>query len=238
MSRDEMKKAAVSAALDYIKEKHFNSDEDMVVGFGTGSTVSFAFPVLTKRRNIIAIPTSGITETAIRGTGVPVKYLSEVNGQVAFDLDGADEVDPRLNLIKGGGGCHTIEKEVAKRSKELIIVVDETKLVDYLGQRSLLPVEVQRGKVASVIREFMERNIGSGHARMVEGKCYITDRKNIMVDVKLRLRKFGDELIELEKEINSIDGVVENGIFAKRRADIVFVGKADGTVEVLKPGGG
>jgi ribose 5-phosphate isomerase A len=235
--QDEMKKAAVKAALDYIKEKYFSSDGDMVVGFGTGTTVSFAFSELAKRRNIIAVPTSGITERAIRPMGVPVKYLSEVDGEVEFDIDGADEVDPRFNLIKGGGGCHTIEKEVAKRSKELIIVVDESKLVDYLGQKSLLPVEVERGKVESVIEELRKRNIGTGQVRLVEGQCYITDRKNIMMDVKLRLRKFGDELVELEREINSIDGVLENGIFAERRADIVFVGKADGSVEVLKPGG-
>lgn len=235
ITQNEMKKMAVDAALKYIKEKYLSSNDDIIVGFGTGTTASLAFPELAKYKNIIAVPTSYITEKEIRRLDIPMKYLSEINETIAFDIDGADEVDPRLNLIKGGGGCHTMEKMVAKKSKELIVVVDESKLVKYLGQKSLLPIEVERGKVGSVIEELRNRNIGFGRVRIIDGEYYMTDRKNIMIDVWLRLRMFGDELKELEREINSIDGVVENGIFAERKANIVFVGTQNG-IKVLKEG--
>lgn len=232
--QNQLKKKAALSALEYIEKKYLKSKEDILVGVGTGSTVSFAFPGLSGRKEVTAIPTSHRTEDRIRKLGMRVRYLKDIGDRkIAVDIDGADEVDPKFNLIKGGGGCHTMEKEVAKRSKELVIVVDETKMVDYLGQTHAVPVEVERGKIEEIIQELKERNIGYGRVRMKSGRYYITDRKNIMIDVRLRLRRVGEQLVELEEDINSINGVVDNGIFAKRKADKVFVGKKDG-VEVLE----
>ena len=137
--REELKSLAVEGAMDWI-ESHFDLSSELTIGAGSGSTVTYSFSRLADYPNLTAVPTSSDTENKLLEYGVEVNQLDDVD-ELVFDLDGADEVDPGLNLIKGGGGCHYREKMVAKKSELLIIVVDQSKMVDYLGQTFPLPVE-------------------------------------------------------------------------------------------------
>ena len=224
IDREELKKLAVEGALEWIEE-HYDLNRELRVGVGSGSTVAYSFSWFANYPEITAVPTSSETMNQLKELGVRTDRLAEED-KLLFDLDGADEVDPNLNLIKGGGGCHYREKKVADRSKSFFIVVDQTKLVDYLGQKYPLPVEVEpksTEKTSALLASYGEPAI-----RKDDTGLFRTDNGNFIIDLELKDKLDEDELIERERDINEIDGVIENGFFVRRKADIVFVGTEDG----------
>lgn len=190
---------------------------DSIVGLGTGSTTAFAIQYIGERlqageiSNIKGVPTSFQAIVLAKQYGIPLTTLDEVD-RIDIAIDGADEVDPQKNLIKGGGAAHTQEKIVDSLANEFVVVVDAGKLVDQLGSTFLLPVEVVPMAVTPVMRA-IEKLGGKPQLRMGVKKAgpVITDNGNLVVDVKFESI---DNPAELEKTLNNIPGVLENGIFA------------------------
>jgi ribose 5-phosphate isomerase A len=213
-----MKQAAAEAALEYVRP-------GTIVGVGTGSTAAFFVAALARRRDEIeaAVASSEATAAALRAAGIPVVDLADA-GSLPLYVDGADEVDPRLRLIKGGGGAHTREKAVATAASFFVCIVDETKLAGRLGGVPV-PVEVLPEAVEAVPGA-LELLGGTPAARA----GFITDGGNAILDVTGL--DFADPEA-LEVAIDAVPGVVENGIFARRRADVVLVGTPEG-VRVLR----
>jgi ribose 5-phosphate isomerase A len=210
-------------------------ENGMVVGLGTGSTATLAVDVLGKRvqqgLRIIGVPTSEHTAAQARGLGIPISTLGE-HSDLDLTIDGSDEIQRRtLDLIKGRGGALLREKMVASASRRLIIIADETKLVDRLGAHFAVPVEVvQFGWQAS---ERKLRKLGA-NTKLRPGqdeKPYVTDGGNFIIDCS-----FGpiEAPAALDQELNSVVGVVEHGLFLKMAAQ-AFVAGSDG-VKVLLPG--
>ena len=198
-----------------------------IVGLGTGSTTAFAIQFIGERlqsgelTNIKGVPTSFQARVLAKQYGIPLTTLDEVD-QIHVAIDGADEVDPQKNLIKGGGAAHTQEKIVDCLAEEFIVVVDSGKLVDALGSTFLLPVEVIPMAVTPVMKA-LEKLGGKPELRMGVKKAgpVVSDQGNLIVDVKFdRI----DQPAELEKSINNIPGVLENGLFVGV-TDIVLVGE-------------
>jgi ribose 5-phosphate isomerase A len=218
MSADAFKRAAANAAIELIKPKLRN---DSIVGVGTGSTANFFIDALAALRGHFdaAVASSEASGTRLRGHGIQVLDLNAAP-QVLVYVDGADEVNPAKQLIKGAGGALTREKIVAASADEFICIVDDSKLVPVLGTTFPLPVEVipmARGLAARAL-------VGLG-GTPVYRQGVVTDNGNIILDV--RGLDFTDPL-ELERRINNIVGVVCNGIFAAQAADVVLVAGADG----------
>ncbi|MBS3813545.1 ribose-5-phosphate isomerase RpiA [Candidatus Bipolaricaulota bacterium] len=224
-----LKKQAAETAVEWLLKK-YDASANIYIGAGSGSTVAYGFPRLTEFANLTAVPTSNETRDKLEALDIPTEGL-EGHDELLFDIDGADEVDPNLNLIKGGGGCHNREKQVANRSKLLVITVDERKLVDYLGQSFPLPVEVVPEARDGLIDRLGD--YGEAKIRADDSGLFSTDGGNLIVDVRLQRRYDEDTLKLLEEELNDIDGVVENGLFVHRKADVVFVGAEDG-VRMIK----
>jgi ribose 5-phosphate isomerase A len=203
-----------------------------VVGLGTGSTTAYAIEYIGERlkngeiSNIVGVPTSFQAEVLAKKYGIPLTTLDAID-RIDVAIDGADEVDPQKNLIKGGGAAHTREKVVDALAKEFIVVVDSGKLVDKLGSTFLLPVEVIPMAVTPVMRRLAELG-GKPELRMGIKKAgpVVTDQGNLVIDVKF------DSInnpAQLESTINNIPGVLENGLFVGV-ADIILVGEIkDGT---------
>jgi ribose 5-phosphate isomerase A len=215
-----MKQEVGKAAASRVKS-------DSIVGLGTGSTTAYAIEYLGERlkkgelKNIVGIPTSFQAEVLARKYGIPLTTLDIVD-RIDVAIDGADEVDPNKNLIKGGGAAHTREKVVDSLAELFIVVVDSGKLVDRLGSTFLLPVEVIPMAVAPVMRS-LEKLGGQPELRMGVKKAgpVVTDQGNLVIDVKFdRI----DDPAYLEKTINNIPGVLENGLFVGV-ADIILVGE-------------
>jgi ribose 5-phosphate isomerase A len=215
-----MKKAVGDAAAQRVKS-------NMVVGLGTGSTTVMAIQAIGERlqkgeiTNIKGVPTSFQAIVLARSLGIPLVSLDEVT-KIDLAIDGADEVDPQKNLIKGGGAAHTQEKVVDSLADVFIVVVDAGKLVDKLGSTFLLPVEVIPMAVTPVTRA-LEKLGGKTSLRMGVRKAgpVVTDQGNLVIDVKF------DSIpnpAELEKTINNIPGVLENGLFVGV-ADIILIGE-------------
>jgi ribose 5-phosphate isomerase A len=200
---------------------------DTIVGLGTGSTTAFAIQYIGDRlasgelKNIVGIPTSFQAEVLAKKYGIPLTTLDAVD-HIDIAIDGADEVDPQKNLIKGGGAAHTREKVVDALAEQFVVVVDEGKLVDKLGSTFLLPVEVIPMAVAPVMRS-LEKLGGKPELRMGIKKAgpVVTDQGNLVIDVKFDSI---DNPAELEKTINNLPGVLENGLFVGV-ADVILVGK-------------
>jgi ribose 5-phosphate isomerase A len=198
-----------------------------IVGLGTGSTTAFAIQFLGDRlksgelTDIKGIPTSFQASVLAKQYGIPLTTLDEID-HIDIAIDGADEVDPQKNLIKGGGAAHTREKIVDSLAEQFIVVVDSSKLVDRLGSTFPLPVEVLPMAVAPVMQA-IEKLGGKPELRMGVKKDgpVITDQGNMVLDVT-----FGaiDNPAELERTLNNIPGVLENGLFVGV-ADIVLVGE-------------
>jgi ribose 5-phosphate isomerase A len=208
---------------------------DTVVGLGTGSTTAFAIQYIGDRlatgelRNIVGVPTSFQAEVLAKKYGIPLTTLDAVD-HIDIAIDGADEVDPQKNLIKGGGAAHTREKVVDALAEQFIVVVDGGKLVDKLGSTFLLPVEVIPMAVAPVMRSLKKLG-GRPELRMGIKKAgpVVTDQGNLVIDVKFDSI---DNPAELEKTINNLPGVLENGLFVGV-ADVILVGKVvDGQVVI------
>ena len=207
-SQDEMKKQAALEALTYV--------EGGIIGVGTGSTVNHFIDALAAiKERIDGAVSSSIASTArLEGYGIPVLDLNDA-GRLDLYVDGADEANHRLELIKGGGGALTREKIVAAASRRFICIADESKLVDVLG-RFPLPVEVIPMARSYVTAEVVRLG---GLPAVREG--FVTDNGNIILDVHgLRITAPTD----LEQRLNNIPGVVTVGLFALRPADLLILG--------------
>jgi ribose 5-phosphate isomerase A len=201
--------------------------DGMVVGLGTGSTAYYTVKrlgaMVAQGLDIIGIPTSVATETIARESGITLSNLQE-HPKIDVTIDGADEVDPNLNVIKGMGGALFREKIVASASKMLIIVVDPSKMVDVLGTKSPLPVELSKFGW----KNCQQRLQGLGcdaRLRMKNEAVFVTDSDNYIIDC--RFEKI-DDPTSMESTINNIPGVIENGLFLDL-ADIAISGTEDGT---------
>ncbi len=198
-----------------------------IVGLGTGSTTAYAIEYLGKRiqsgelTDIKGIPTSFQAEVLAKQYGIPLTTLDAVD-HIDIAIDGADEVDPQKNLIKGGGAAHTREKIVDALAEQFVVVVDANKLVERLGSTFLLPVEVIPMAITPVMRA-LEKLGGKPELRMGIRKAgpVITDQGNMVIDVKFDSI---DHPAELEKTLNNIPGVLENGLFVGV-ADLILVGE-------------
>jgi ribose 5-phosphate isomerase A len=207
-----------------------------IVGLGTGSTTAFAIEYIGSRlqsgeiTNVKGIPTSFQARVLAKQYGIPLTTLDEAE-TIHLAIDGADEVDPQKNLIKGGGAAHTQEKIIDALAEQFIVVVDNTKIVDRLGSTFLLPVEVLPMAVTPVMRA-IEKLGGQPQLRMGVKKAgpVVTDQGNLVIDVK-----FAEipNPSELEKTLNNLPGVLENGLFVGV-ADLILVGKVndDGSVSI------
>ena len=219
MNQDQMKKAAAEAAIAYV-------EPGMVVGVGTGSTANHFIDLLAEIRDRIdgTVASSEASAQRLRGHGIQVMDLNTA-GQLPLYVDGADESNHELHLIKGGGGALTREKIVAAASDRFVCIADESKLVDVLGAFPL-PVEVIPMARAYVVRELVRLG---GQPVLREG--FITDNGNVILDVhNLQISNPTD----MERRINQLAGVVTVGIFAQRPADVLILGGADG-VRTLEP---
>jgi ribose 5-phosphate isomerase A len=202
-----------------------------IVGLGTGSTTHYFIEKLGKRieteeLSIMGIPTSYQSFYLAKNFKIPITTLDEHNVDIA--VDGADEVDPKLNLIKGGGAAHTLEKIVDESAKQFIVIVDESKIVEKLGNFPV-PVEIIPNATRTV-KDHLLAMEGLPILRMAERKDgpVVTDNGNFIYDVKFNIK----DPKKLETELNNIPGVVENGIFTEI-VDQVIVGK-DTSIEILK----
>ena len=218
MTQDELKKMVAKAALEYVQA-------DTVVGVGTGSTANHFIDYLATMKGRIegAVASSEASAERLRSHGIPVLELNSV-GEIALYVDGADEADKHLHLTKGGGGALTREKIVAAASKQFVCIADHSKLVDLLGKFPL-PVEV-----IPMARSFVGRQLVKLGGQPAWRENFITDNGNLILDVhNLTITNPA----ELEAKLNNIPGVVTNGLFALRPADVLLLGTEDG-VQTLK----
>ena len=216
-----MKQAVADAAVGQIQD-------GMVLGLGSGSTAALMIEALGEKlrsgalRDITGVTTSFQGEVLAAELGIPLKSLNAID-QIDLAIDGADEVDPGFQLIKGGGACHVQEKLVARRAKRFVVVVDAGKLVERLNLSFLLPVEVLPGAWRQVKAELAALG-GESELRMAVRKAgpVVTDQGNLVLDVR-----FAGGIADpatLESTINNLPGVLENGLFVNL-ADQVLVGE-------------
>jgi ribose 5-phosphate isomerase A len=207
------KKAAAQAALEYVKD-------DMIIGVGTGSTVEYFIEALQSMKGRIegAVASSIATANKLKAISIPVLDLNSV-ADLEIYIDGADEVNAAKQMIKGGGGALTREKIIATVAKKFVCIADESKFVDLLGE---FPVSVE---VIPMARSYVARKIVLMGGDPVYREGFVTDNGNIILDV------FNMKLLapkEIEEKLKAIVGVVENGVFAKRTADVVLLGSGSG----------
>lgn len=223
MNQDELKKSVAKAAIDYIKPK---LESDTIIGIGTGSTANYFIDELASLRHDFeaAVSSSESSTDRLKKLGIQVYDLNSVSN---FDMyiDGADEINDRLEMVKGGGGALTREKIVAAVAREFICIADETKLVPLLGDFPL-PVEV-----IPMARSYVGREIVKLGGDPVYREGFVTDNGNIILDVyNFKI----SSPLEVERQLNNITGVVTNGLFALRPADVLFLGTENG-VKTIKP---
>ena len=213
MTQDDKKRAAALAAIEYVKP-------DTIVGVGTGSTVNFFIDALAQKSDEIqgAVSSSDASTERLKKHGIEVFDLNEV-GSFDIYVDGADEITEHKHMIKGGGAALTREKIVAAVAKKFICIIDDTKTVGMLGKFPL-PVEV-----IPLARSYVARQIVALGGDPVYRQGVITDNGNVIIDVH-NLEILNP--VELESTLNQIVGVVTNGIFAHRAADIVIIGNEQG----------
>ncbi|MGD8778852.1 MAG: ribose-5-phosphate isomerase RpiA [Ignavibacteria bacterium] len=231
MNTDLLKKAAAEKAVEYIKD-------GMIVGLGTGSTAYHAIVKIAELmktnslRNILCIPSSNSTEEMAKGFGIPLTSFDEYQS-IDLTIDGADEVDEQLNLIKGGGGALLREKILVQASKKFIVIVDESKLSKRLGMSFFLPVEVFPF-AEKPEKKFLEKLGAKVKKRKNNSHCFYTDQNNIILDCKFELI---ENPYELGAVLDSRAGIAGHGLF-NGIADLVVsagFGK-DGTAVVqLRP---
>ena len=219
MSKDQLKKSAAHKAVEFVSS-------GMVVGLGTGSTAAFAVDRIAelidegKLKDIIGIPSSLRTEEQARGLNIPLAGFDK-HTEVDVTIDGADEVDPDLNLIKGGGGALLREKVLAQATQRNIIIIDESKLVPKLGTGWALPIEVipfAKDSAANYIE-----SIGAKiKLRCTEdGNEFFTDQNNIILDADFG--PMADPMMLADK-LNQRAGIVEHGLFLGLAADVIVAG--------------
>ena len=221
--QNQMKQAVAQAAVDQIQN-------GMILGLGSGSTAALMIEALALKiksgeiKDIVGVTTSFQGEVLASELGIPLKSLSSVS-EIDLAIDGADEVDPKFQLIKGGGACHVQEKLVAALARKFIVVVDSTKLVEKLNLDFKLPVEVLPSAWKQVQKTLINLG-GEGNLRMAQKKAgpIVTDQGNLILD--LTFRNGIDQPEILESQINNIPGVLENGLFVNL-TDEVLVGKVE-----------
>ncbi|WP_372987942.1 ribose-5-phosphate isomerase RpiA [Marinobacter sp.] len=225
MTQDELKKAVAKAAVDYIAPR---LDSDSIVGVGTGSTANFFIDMLAELKNEFdgAVASSEATAERLKSHGIPVYDLNSA-GELEFYVDGADETNERLELIKGGGAALTREKIVAAVAKTFICIADESKMVGVLGSFPL-PVEV-----IPMARSHVGREIVKLGGDPVYREGVITDNGNIIIDVH---NMDISRPIHVEEQLNNIVGVVTNGLFARRPADLLLLGTSEGVKSIPRKG--
>lgn len=221
MTQDELKQAVAKAALDYIKP---HIDDKSVIGIGTGSTANYFIDYLAEIKADInaTVASSEASAERLKKHGIPVFDLNSVD-EISFYIDGADEANHQLHLIKGGGAALTREKIVAACAKQFVCIADETKLVDTLGAFPL-PVEVIPMARSHVARELVKLG---GDPVYREGVT--TDNGNIILDV---INFSITDALATENAINQIIGVVTNGLFAQRPADILLLATQNGVKQL------
>lgn len=220
MNQDQLKQAVARAAITHVVA-------DAIVGVGTGSTANYFIDALAEMKDRIpgAVASSAATQKRLEAHGIRVLDLNEVDSIPVY-VDGADEVNARLDMIKGGGGALTREKIVAAVAQKFVCIADASKRVEVLG-RFPLPVEVIPMARAHVARELARLG---GEPRLRQG--FVTDNGNVILDVHgLTIA----DAPALETEINQIVGVVCNGLFARRGADVLLLGTAEGVRTFDKP---
>ncbi len=220
MDTNALKKAAAEAALAYV-------EDDAMVGVGTGSTVNFFIDALAARKARISgtVASSEASAKRLREKGIPVRELNDTRGCDVY-VDGADEVTEHLAMIKGGGGALTREKIVAQASRSFVCIADASKLVPVLGTFPL-PVEVIPMARSFVARELVKLG-GMPELRI----GFTTDNGNVILDVR------GLKILDpagLEAALNQIPGVVTNGLFARRPADVLLLAEAGGVRTLRRP---
>jgi len=221
MAQDEMKKMAARKAFEYVESL---LDRDTIIGVGTGSTANFFIQELAKISKKIegTVASSSESEKRLKALGIPVFDLNSA-GEVRIYVDGADEANEHLQLIKGGGAALTREKIIAAASQEFVCIADETKLVPILGKFPL-PIEV-----IPMARSHVGRQIVKLGGDPVYRENCVTDNGNHIIDV------YNLEILEpkkLEQEINQITGVVTNGLFAERSANLLILGTSSGVKSI------
>lgn len=217
MDQNELKKAVAQAAANYVRDR---LDDRSVIGVGTGSTANYFIECLAAFKHDISATVASSEETARRLKALQITVI-DLNSapEVSIYVDGADEANSYLHLIKGGGGALTREKIIAAVAKEFVCIADGSKLVDVLG-RFPLPVEV-----VPMARSHVARQIVKLGGDPVYREGFITDNGNIILDV--HNMSIVDPR-ELETQLNQITGVVTNGLFALRPADKLILGTKDG----------
>lgn len=217
MNQDQLKKATAEAALQYILP---HLEKELVIGIGTGSTARFFIDALAEYKDDFdgCVSSSEASTEQLKAHGIPVYDLNTVS-DLRFYIDGADEINEHLYMIKGGGAALTREKIIAVVAREFICIADESKAVGVLGEFPL-PVEVVPMARSYVGRELVKLG---GDPAYREG--VVTDNGNVILDVWNM--KIVDP-VELERNINGIVGVVTNGLFANRPADVLLLGTKDG----------
>lgn len=213
LTQDDMKRAVAQAAIAHVPT-------DSIVGVGTGSTANFFIDELAKIKHKIrgAVASSEASAKRLQGHGIEVLSLNDA-GDLPVYVDGADEITRHMHMVKGGGGALTREKIVAAASKKFVCVCDASKLVDVLGKFPL-PIEVIPMARSYVARELVKLG---GQPKLREG--FATDNGNIILDVhNLQIMN----PVELETTLNQLAGVVTNGLFARRPADVLLLGTPSG----------
>lgn len=213
MTQDQLKRAVAEAALAYV-------EKDEVLGVGTGSTANFFIDALAGMRQHIpgAVASSRATADRLRKIGIEVMELNDVDSLSVY-VDGADEITRHMHMIKGGGGALTREKIVAAVAKKFVCIADDSKLVDVLGTFPL-PIEV-----IPMARSYVARELVKLGGSPVYRQGFVTDNGNVILDT------YGLSIVnppELEASLNQITGVVTNGLFARRPADVLLLGTSAG----------
>ena len=219
MTQDELKQAVAKAAITHVSM-------GCIVGVGTGSTANYFIDELGKIKHKIdgAVASSEGTANKLKALGIPVYDLNSVRDLPVY-VDGADEITEHLAMIKGGGGALTREKIVAAVARKFVCIADQSKLVDVLGKFPL-PVEV-----IPMARSYVAREIVKLGGQPAWRQGFTTDNGNLILDVhNLSILK----PMELEAALNQITGVVTNGLFARRGADVLLLGAADGVKIINK----
>ena len=218
MDREELKKLAAEKAVEEV-------EDGMIVGLGTGSTMKYTLKKLGKLvRNglkIQGIATSVNTKRIAQEEGIPLTTIDK-HPEIDITIDGADEVDSSLNLIKGGGGALTREKIIAYNSKKVVIIIDDSKIVKALGIDFPLPVEVIKFGWTSTKKALESFGCGVALREIIQGEPFITDNGNYILDCEF---EYILEPEQLEKDINNIPGVVENGLFINLTHQVIVGGK-------------
>lgn len=215
MSQEALKKAVAEAALDYI-------ETDMLIGVGSGSTVNHFIEALKSVKGKIegAVASSNATAERLKALSIPVYDLNSVT-EIPLYVDGADEINAAKQMIKGGGGALTREKIVAAVSKKFVCIADQSKKVDLLGA---FPLAIE---VIPMARSYVAREIVRMGGDPVYRQGFVTDNGNVILDVhNLKIL----EPISIEQKLNNIVGIVTNGIFAMRPADVLLLATENGVI--------